>query len=57
MELATKHNLTIIEDCAQAHGATYKEYAENRVNKLAGRRRMREAQPHRICAHERLGAD
>lgn len=23
MELATKHNLTIIEDCAQAHGATY----------------------------------
>ncbi len=24
MELASKHNLKVIEDCAQAHGATYK---------------------------------
>lgn len=25
MEIARKHNLYVIEDCAQAHGATYKE--------------------------------
>ncbi len=24
MEIATKHNLFVVEDCAQAHGATYK---------------------------------
>ena len=24
MEIAEKHNLYVVEDCAQAHGATYK---------------------------------
>ena len=29
MQIASKHNLKVIEDCAQSHGATYK-------NKKAG---------------------